>query len=59
MIVIFDNLLVLGHDKEDFVRKFEIFLKRCEKHNLILKYSKTWLGCESIKFFEYKVKYGT
>ena len=59
MIVIFDNLLVLGHDQADFVKKFEIFLKRCEQHNLILKYSKTWLGCESIKFFGYKVKFGT
>jgi hypothetical protein len=35
MIVIFDNLLVLGHNEADFVLKFKIFLKRCEKNNLI------------------------
>ena len=42
-----------------YSKKFEIFLKRCKQHNLILKYLKAWLGCESINFFGYKVKFGT
>ena len=58
-IVIFDNILILGNDQADFVAKFKCFLKRCEEHNIFLKYSKTWLGFESVKFFGYKVKYGT
>ena len=58
-IVIFDNILILGHDEEDFLNKMRKFLSRCEEHNVYLKYSKTWLGFESVKFFGYKVKHGT
>ena len=58
MIVLFDNILLLAHDTDDFMRKMLLFLQRCEKHNIILKYAKTWLGFESVKFFGYKVSYG-
>ena len=59
LIVIFDNILLLAEDQKDFMEKFKKFLKRCEEHNVYLKYAKTWLGFEDVKFFGYKVKYGS
>ena len=40
MIVLFDNILLLAHDQEDFMNKFNLFIKRCTKHNIILKSTK-------------------
>ncbi len=55
-IVIFDNLLVLAHDFEDAYKKTEIVFDLCLKHNLFLKFSKTWLGYSEVKFFGYVCK---
>lgn len=52
-IVIFDNLLVLAHDYADAYKKTEIVFDLCLKHNLFLKFSKTWLGFSEVKFFGY------
>ncbi len=40
-MVIFDNILLLVHDKEDVCTKLRTFLQRCEKHNALLKVSKS------------------
>ncbi len=55
-IVIFDNLLVLAHDFDDAYKKTEIVFDLCLKHNLFLKFSKTWLGYSEVKFFGYICK---
>jgi len=55
-IVIFDNLLVLAHDYADAYKKVEIVFDLCLKHNLFLKFSKTWLGFSEVKFFGYICK---
>ena len=53
VVCIFDNLLVLGEDYADLLRKAELILKKCKEYNLFLKFSKTWLGFSSVKFFGY------
>ena len=58
MVVIFDNLLLLAHDHDDACKKFKRFLEICDKHNVILKLSKSWFGFSSVKFFGYKVSKG-
>jgi hypothetical protein len=52
-IVIFDNFLVLATDYADAYRKVELVLDRCKERNLFLKFSKSWLGFPSAKFFGY------
>ncbi len=52
-IVIFDNLLVLATDFQDAYNKVNTVFDLCLKHNLFLKFSKTWLGFPEVKFFGY------
>jgi len=52
-IVLFDNVLLLAHSYEDAYNKLELFLKRCKEYNLFLKFSKSFLGFERVKFFGY------
>lgn len=56
-VVIFDNLLVLADSYEDAYTKCERILDRCKERNLVLKFSKTWLGNSSVEFFGYKCSY--
>ena len=51
LLVIFDNLLILGDSYEDLYEKMEKVLKIAEEHNLQLKFAKTFLGFPSVKFF--------
>jgi len=52
-IAIFDNLLVLAYDYDDAYRKLEIILDKCIERNVYLKFSKSWLGFQEVKFFGY------
>ena len=56
-VVIFDNLLVLADDYDDAYKKCELILDRCKQRNLVLKFSKTWLGNDSVEFFGYRCSY--
>lgn len=56
-IVIFDNLLVLAYDFDDAYQKFNNVLDRCIERNLVLKFSKTWLGFANCEFFGYLCKF--
>lgn len=53
MIVLFDNLLILATDYQDGYDKLAKVLQRCIDRNVILKFSKTWLGFEEVEFFGY------
>ena len=53
MIVLFDNLLILANDYQDGYDKLAKVLQRCIDRNVILKFSKTWLGFEQVEFFGY------
>jgi hypothetical protein len=53
MITIFDNLLIMAHSYEDAYCKCDLFLDRCVKRNVKLKFSKTWIGFDTVKFFGY------
>ena len=55
MVVIFDNILVLGRDNDDLLHKLELVLDRCILHNVFLKFAKTWLGFPQVQFFGYQV----
>jgi hypothetical protein len=57
-IAIFDNLLVLATDYNDAYKKTELILDRCRKHNVYLKFSKTWLGFPEANFFGYVCREG-
>ncbi len=58
-IVLFDNFLVLAHDYDDAYNKLEMILRRCIKHNLYLKFSKSWLGVEEVNFFGYVCRHNS
>lgn len=56
-VVIFDNLLVLADSYQDAFAKTEMILDRCRERNLVLKFSKTWLGNDTVEFFGYRCSY--
>lgn len=58
-ICIFDNILLLAYDFEDAYQKFDMFLDRCIKHEVVLKFSKTWLGFAEVKFFGYLCRHNS
>lgn len=52
-IVIFDNILVLAIDYDDAYAKLEKILDRCIERNVFLKFTKSFLGVQEVKFFGY------
>lgn len=52
-IVIFDNLLILARDLSDALTKLRLVLERCIQHNVVLKFSKSFLGFNKVHFFGY------
>ena len=58
-IVIFDNILICAHDYDDAYRKFAKFLDRCVQRNVILKFSKTFIGNDYALFFGYRICNGS
>jgi hypothetical protein len=56
-IAIFDNILMCGHDYEDLYLKVELILQVCLKHNIVLKFSKSFIGMDHDNFFGYVVKH--
>ena len=58
-IVLFDNILLLADDYQDAYEKLEKFLDRCIAKNIILKFSKTWIGNSTVNFFGYQCTYGS
>jgi hypothetical protein len=58
IVVIFDNFLICANDYEDAYEKLKKILKRCEEYNVILKYSKSWFGMDTVSFFGYEVSHG-
>lgn len=51
LICIFNNTLLLAHDYADAYKKLEMVLDRCIECNVILKFSKSWLGFDHANFF--------
>ncbi len=58
-VTIFDNILIGCMSYQDAYEKLETFLDRCIQHNVVLKFSKSFLGFKEVKFFGYKVKQGS
>ena len=58
-IAIFDNLLILAHSYTDAYDKFKIIIQRCNERHVVLKFSKSWLGFDTVTFFGYLVRKGT
>ena len=59
IIVIFDNFLILASDYHDALSKLEKVLHRCQKHGLVLKMKKSWIGTDVVTFFGYEVHPGS
>ena len=57
-ICIFDNILVLCNDYDDGMIKLEKIIDRCYERNVVMKFSKSWIGFQQVKFFGYKVTPG-
>ena len=57
-VCIFDNILVLCHDYTDGMEKLIKMIDRCYKCNLVMKFSKSWIGFQQVKFFGFKVTPG-
>ena len=58
-IVIYDNILLLAHNYADAFEKLDLFLQRCIDRNITMKFAKSWLGFDSVKFFGYLCKKGS
>ena len=58
-IAIFDNLLILAHSYTDAYDKFKKIIERCQERHVVLKFSKLWLGFDTVTFFSYLVRNGT
>lgn len=56
-IVLFDNVLILCDSYEDAYEKLNKFLDKCIERNVFLKFEKSWLGVEEVKFFGYLCKH--
>jgi len=57
-VVIFDNFLILAHDKADAIAKLRKVLQRCREHRIVLKLSKSIIGTTKVSFFGYEVGQG-
>jgi hypothetical protein len=57
-IAIYDNILVLAVDYDDAFEKLKSIIDRCEKYNVFLKFSKTWLGFTHCEFFGFRCEQG-
>ena len=45
--------MILADSHEDAYKKLDLFLDRCQEFNLHLKFSKSFLGFQEVKFFGY------
>ena len=58
MVRLFDNVLVLCENFADGVEKLKKVIKRCHERGVVLKFAKSWIGFQQVKFFGYKVTPG-
>jgi len=58
MVRLFDNVLVLCHDSNDGIAKLRKVIERCRERGVVLKFAKSWIGFQQVKFFGYKVTPG-
>ena len=58
VIAIFDNILVVANDFNELFDRLRAVLLRCKEYNIFLKYSKSYIGYRSAKFFGYEVSTG-
>ena len=52
-LIMFDNLTIGAHSLEELFEKQKTFFATCIKYNIFLKFSKSYFGVTSIKFFGY------
>jgi hypothetical protein len=58
MVRLFDNVLVLCSSTEDEIEKLRKVLMNCKERGVVLKFAKSWIGFQQVKFFGYKVTPG-
>ena len=59
MVVMFDNLLIGGHDYDDLQEKLDKFFEICRRHNVICKMAKSRFGQDYANFFGYVVRHNS
>ena len=52
-LIMFDNLTIGANTLDELFQKQKKFFDTCMKYNIFLKFSKSYFGVESIKFFGY------
>ena len=52
-LIMFDNLTIGAHTLDELFDKQKRFFDKCMEYNIFLKFSKSYFGVESIKFFGY------
>ena len=55
MVRLFDNVLVLCESFEDGMKKLRKVIQRCSERGVVLKFAKSWIGFQQVKFFGYEV----
>jgi len=55
MVRLFNNVLVLCTSFEDGITKLKQIIKRCYERGVVLKFAKSWIGFQQVKFFGYQV----
>ena len=58
MVRLFDNVLVLCESLTDGIEKLRKVIQRCRERGVVLKFAKSWIGFQQVKFFGYKVTPG-
>jgi hypothetical protein len=57
-VALFDNILVLCNSLDDGLEKLQRIIDRCDERHVVLKFAKSWIGFQEVKFFGYKVTPG-
>ena len=58
-ICLFDNMLVCCTDYDDALKKLRLVLGKAIEYNVVLKFSKSYLGFPEANFFGYVVRKGS
>ena len=54
-ICMFDNILTGAEDDKELLRRVKLIVEICVRHNIVLNFSKTFLGRTWAKFFGYEL----
>ena len=54
-VVVADDFLIHGSDKQTHKANLHAFLQRCEERNVVLNFEKMRIGCKKVPFIRHVV----